>query len=162
SSAQRRRPSASARPPTRLSSRPRRGASAGSFAPGRESLGRSPEARGATSTSATNWPPARRPERPRACWRNRGFSTAAGRRGGEGQAPAALLKEAGVAADATVHSANQMLEAMTSFVERSGDLEVARKMITEIGKTSNATGANLSKLGEVAGALDLKLQDSFG
>lgn len=93
---------------------------------------------------------------------NKGFIEGGEGDAGKRQDPAVLMKEAGVAADATAHSTNQMLEAMTSFVERSGDLTTARKMISEIGKVSNATGADMGKLGEVAGALDLKLQGTMG
>lgn len=91
---------------------------------------------------------------------HKGFQEGAEGAAGARQNPADLLREAGTAANATGKSIGDMLDAMTAFTESSGDLEVARKMIVDIGKVSNATGAEMRTLGEVAGRLDFKLQAS--
>lgn len=91
---------------------------------------------------------------------HKGFQEGAEGAAGQRQNPADLLREAGAAADKTGKSVGEMLDAMTAFTETSGDLEVARKMIVDIGKVSNATGAEMRTLGEVAGRLDFKLQGS--
>lgn len=92
---------------------------------------------------------------------NKGFLEGAEGMAGQRQDPSTLMREAGVAADATAHSTNEMVGAMTKFVESSGDLEVARNMIADIGKVSNATGADIGTMGEVAGRLDLKLKTTM-
>lgn len=81
---------------------------------------------------------------------------------GQKQDPAAILKDMQAAADATAKSTNDVGDAMVQFVNKSGDLQGAREMMSSIGMLANSTGADFKKLAADAGVLDLKFGDAFG
>lgn len=92
----------------------------------------------------------------------KGFQEGQGGIAGQKQDPGAILKDMRTAADATAHSTEAVGDAMLGFVNKSGDLDLARKMIGDIGMLANSTGADFKKLAEDAGVLALKMGDSFG
>ena len=81
---------------------------------------------------------------------------------GQKQDPARILNDMRAAADATAHSTQEVGEAMMGFVNKSGDLDLARKMIGDIGMLANSTDADFRKLAEDAGVIALKMGDAFG
>lgn len=81
---------------------------------------------------------------------------------GQKQDPAAIYKDMRAAADATAMSTEKVNDAMKQFVNNSGDLDTSRKIIADIGMIANSTGADFSLLANAAGAIDLKLDKTFG
>lgn len=91
---------------------------------------------------------------------NKGYQEGAEGAAGVRQDPGAILRDSAAAADATAHSIGEMNDALAGYVNKSGDLEGGRKMLVDIGKIANATGADLEATARAAGTLDYMLAQS--
>lgn len=90
---------------------------------------------------------------------NQGYMPGQGGPNGRRQDPKDLERAAFEIGNKTGTSANDVMEGMTAFVSRTGDLEAARGSMENLSRLSLATGSNLKDMAEAAGDASNQIGD---
>lgn len=77
-------------------------------------------------------------------------------------ASSTLISEAHKVANDVFMDPNEILKAQTKFVDLTGDLETARAVMLDLGRTANATGSDMGDMATAAAAISVNLDASMG